>query len=204
MSAVRTFHDGIRRQSARSRLPGWAGAVPVRVAPVRAVPAAGPLVPGAFVPGALVQLPFVSCALVQLPWPGPLAPARPLASAPRSAARGMIRDGTGMVDAALRRQPHDCLKVVRRGYPVPPLVAAGLTAVEQDGSPGAHLHRDRTHRPRAVGGPIAGVDVHVPGPQAARAVVGVAVAAHRRPAGKAAEVLGGTGEATGHRMTVTA
>ncbi len=170
MSAVRTFHDGIRCRTAGSRLPGWP-----RVVPVHAVPPARP---------------FIRLG-------PPPVPADPPTSTLRSTARG----GAG-VDAALRRQFHDRLDVVRRRRSVPPLVTAALAAVDHDGPPGPHLHGNRAHRPCAVSRPITGVDVHMPGPQAARAVVGVAVAVHRRPAGKALEVLGGTGETTGHHPTV--
>ncbi len=64
------------------------------------------------------------------------------------------------------------------------------------------LHRDRAHRAVAPRRPVTRVDIHMPRPQAARAVVGIAVPADRCPADKALEVLGGTDEATGHSPRV--
>ncbi len=64
------------------------------------------------------------------------------------------------------------------------------------------LHRDRAHRAATLRCPITGVDVHMTGPQAAWAVVGVTVTVDRCPTDEALEILGGTDEAPGHPLTV--
>ena len=51
------------------------------------------------------------------------------------------------------------------------------------------FYTHRFHHPSAWGGPVAGENVHMPGPEATAAVVGVAVPPVARPALGAGEVL---------------
>jgi hypothetical protein len=82
------------------------------------------------------------------------------------------------------------------------LVAAGQAAGRasmQDISLGARdEHGDRLHQPLAARGPVAWMNVHVLGPEAARAVICEAVALDQSTAACAHEVLDPPGEATAH------
>jgi len=47
----------------------------------------------------------------------------------------------------------------------------------------------RHHQAAALGQPVAGIDIHVPAPQAARAMVSVTIALHLQPAVAAGEIF---------------
>ncbi len=65
---------------------------------------------------------------------------------------------------------------------------------------GSGLHRDRRHRAAALGGPIAREFVDMPAPQATRAMVGVAIAAHPRATAQTGKIFDLALKLGGHRM----
>jgi hypothetical protein len=74
--------------------------------------------------------------------------------------------------------------------------AAGRTSVQNLPPRLRQDHGDRLHQPLTACGPVARMNVHVLGPEAARTVIGIAVALDQATAAGADEVLDSTGEAT--------
>lgn len=72
----------------------------------------------------------------------------------------------------------DRLKVIFLGTALTPLKTTQLTAVKQNMLRRLCLNRDRLHQPATGGGAITGVNVNMPTPKAARAMIGKAIALH--------------------------
>ena len=112
---------------------------------------------------------------------GTATPRRPSAFSP----------GTGP-ERSQKADIKQALRIVIRRDAVPAFVSAVGAAVQDGRLAVSDLQSDRLHQSAAVGHSVAGIYVHMPTPEAARAVVGVAVAAHEDPATGAGEVLLGS------------
>jgi hypothetical protein len=110
----------------------------------------------------------------------------------------LVQDEWALEGAAPRHQCQQQVKVVVRGGVVVFDVPAELTAMCQDDLSILAGDADWLHQAAAVRGTVARMDIDVLAPQAARAVVGVSIAADGRAAVFAGKIFDPALELAGH------